>query len=631
MSAAVAAAKAGADVLLVDDNDLTGGSLNYARFDREGSLGRLRRDQLLASLQDAPNMRVLNRAVTSGWFADNWLAIFSDARLYKVRAQQVIFAVGSVEQPIVFRNNDLPGIMQGSAAQRLIRLYGVKPGSTAVVLTGNDCGYGVALDLAEAGIDIAAIADLRPDAAAGSMAAEAARRNLPIKAVTRIDEAFPDSTGLRVGGCVLDGKRLSCDLICMSPGFSPAYQLPAQAGARVGYDDDAASFVIDRLPGNVDLAGSVNGYHALEFVCADGARAGVAAANNARFGTNSLLPEIPQDVLRNGINMSWPIFPHPKGKEFVDFDEDLQIQDIIDTTREGYDHLELVKRFSTVGMGPSQGRQSALNTARLVARETGASLGDVAITTSRPPTFGEPLALLAGQSFAPERLTPMHDQHLDRGAQMTAVGAWWRPAFYGTAAQRDSMVAEEVAAIRHGVGLIDVSTLGKIEIRGPDAAEFLDRIYTFTYARQPVGRIRYLLMTNEAGTVIDDGVAARLDAEHFYLTATTGAVDNTFRQMQFWNAQWRLKIDIANVSVGFAAINLAGPRSREVLSGLTTDIDLSAENFPYLAVRQGSLGGIPVRMLRIGFVGELGYEIHVPNQMAEALWDKLLAAGRASG
>jgi sarcosine oxidase subunit alpha len=343
---------------------------------------------------------------------------------------------------------------------------------------------------------------------------------------------------------------------------------------------------------------------------------------------------VPAEAIATGgapVNLPWPIYPHPKGKDFVDFDEDLQVADIVNSVSEGYRDIELVKRFSSVGMGPSQGRQSALNAARIVAQARGVSAEAVGVTTARPPAFGEPLALLAGQGFHPERRTPMHERHLERSAQMIAVGAWWRPSYYGAPARRQEEIAAEVDAIHDNVGMIDVSTLGKIELRGPDAAAFLERIATFVYANQPVGSIRYHLMTNEAGTVIDDGIAARLDPEHFYMTATTGAVDNTFRQMQWWNAQWRMKVDIANVTGGYAAVNVAGPRSRELLTALAPDIDLSPASFPYLAVRAGQIAGIPARMLRIGFVGELGYEIHVPHQMGEALWDRLTDAGAALG
>ena len=259
------------------------------------------------------------------------------------------------------------------------------------------------------------------------------------------------------------------------------------------------------------------------------------------------------------VNHPWPIFKHPKGREFIDFDEDLQIKDIINAARMGYRDIQLVKRFSTVGMGPSQGRHSALPTARLIAKATDRSVTETGVTTARPPVTPEPLSLIAGRRFHPLRRTPMHAHHLRLGAQMMPAGAWQRPAYYGDAPDRLKHIAAEAEAVRTNVGIIDVSTLGGIELRGPDAAEFMNRLYTFGFIKQPVGKTRYAVLTNEYGVVVDDGVAARLADDHYYVTATTGGVDRVYRDMLKWNAQWRLSVDIANVTTAFAAVNVAIP------------------------------------------------------------------------
>ena len=310
----------------------------------------------------------------------------------------------------------------------------------------------------------------------------------------------------------------------------------------------------------------------------------------------------------------------------MDRDEDLQYADIINACADGYAESELVKRYSTVGMGPSQGRHSALAAASLIAAATGRTPGEVGVTTGRPPLSGEKLGVLAGRRFLPVRHTAMHARHLESGARMMLAGPWLRPAWYGPG--REQGIRQEALAVRRNVGMIDVSTLGGIEIRGPEAVEFMNRIYTFGYAKQKVGRTRYVLMTNLAGNIIDDGISCRLHDEHFYVTATTGGADNVYRSMLWWNAQWRLDVSVVNATAAWAGISLSGPRSREVLSPLCTDIDLSPQGFPYLGVRTGTVGGIPARVLRVGFVGELGYEIHVPSSMGEALWDALLEAGR---
>ncbi|HEY9237427.1 MAG TPA: glycine cleavage T C-terminal barrel domain-containing protein, partial [Burkholderiaceae bacterium] len=312
---------------------------------------------------------------------------------------------------------------------------------------------------------------------------------------------------------------------------------------------------------------------------------------------------------------------------FVDFDEDLQVRDIVNATRHGYRDVQLVKRFSTVGMGPSQGRHSALPTARLVAQATNRSVSETGVTTARPPFVAEKLAHVAGRGFDPYRQTAMHQRHVELGAKMMPAGVWQRPAYYGKPEEREACMQAEARHVREKVGLIDVSTLGGLDVRGPDAAELLNRLYTFAFAKQPVGRSRYALMTNEHGVVIDDGVCARFAEQHFYVSATTSGVDRIYQQMLKWNAQWRLNVDITNVTAAMAAVNLAGPRARNVLRKLCQDVDLSPEGFPYLAVRQGTVAGIPARLLRVGFVGELGYEIHVPARYGEYLWDALMQAG----
>ncbi|MBX9605503.1 MAG: aminomethyltransferase, partial [Gammaproteobacteria bacterium] len=328
---------------------------------------------------------------------------------------------------------------------------------------------------------------------------------------------------------------------------------------------------------------------------------------------------------------AWPIFPDARGREFVDVDEDLQVADIENAVHAGYADLDLVKRYSTAVMGPSQGRYSATNTLRIARHAQGASLDDARLTTQRPPMLPEPIAHLAGRDRQPLRRTPMHDSHLALGAQMMPAGSWQRPAHYADGADPAIAIAQEAAAVRERVGLIDVSTLGKIEVRGPDAAEFLDRFYTFRYRKQPVGRLRYVLMTDEAGVIADDGVAARFAEDFYYVTATTTGVDVVYRQMLRWQAQWQLDVDFYHVTSAWAAINVAGPRARELLAPLVEDVDLSAEAFGFSACREGQVLGVPARLMRVGFVGELGWEVHVPAHHGEALWQRLLADGRAIG
>jgi sarcosine oxidase subunit alpha len=636
LQAALSAANAGAKVLLIEQQAVLGGSLTWARFDIEGDQTQQLGRELLKAVEGHANIRILSQATCNAWFTDNFLPVIQGNRLYKVRAKQCIVAAGAFDQPVVFRNNDLPGIMLTSAAQRLMKLYAVKPGKRAVVLTGNDDGYLAALDLHEQGVSVAALVDMRAQPSNGALITALQSRGIACHSGSTVYEALHGKGMRHISG--VDVRRISgqgqvdaaslridCDLLCMSSGYMPVYQLLCQAGGKLSYDDQEAAFTLTGLPDNLGVAGSVNGQHLLANVLSDARQAAASAVTRlglaAAEGSSERLAE-PR------VNFDWPIFAHPKGKEFVDFDEDLQVRDIINATRHGYRDVQLVKRFSTVGMGPSQGRHSALPTARLVAQATGRSVSETGVTTARPPFVAEKLAHVAGRGFDPLRQTPMHQRHLEAGAKMMPAGIWQRPAFYGKAAERDACMQAEARHVREKVGLIDVSTLGGLDVRGPDAAELLNRLYTFAFLKQPVGRSRYALMTGEDGVVIDDGVCARFADNHFYVSATTSGVDRIYQQMLKWNAQWRLDVDITNVTAALAAVNLAGPDSRQVLAKLCSDVDLSAEGFPYLGVRLGTVAGIPARLLRVGFVGELGYEIHVPARYGEALWDALMDAGK---
>lgn len=637
MQAALAAAAQGAKVLLVEQDKVLGGSLNYARFDIEGQVAKRLRDKLIQAVTSNPNIQVMTQAVCNAWFTDHYLPVIQGKRMYKVRAKQCIIASGSFDQPVIFRNNDLPGVILTSAAQRLIKLYAVKIGQNVVILTGNDDGYLAALDLAEAGIKVVALVDMRESPKNTALLASMKARNIPCHLGSTVFEALHDKsmhrvTGVDIRKIVAQGEvsstsqKIDCDVLCMSSGYMPVYQLLCQAGAKLSYNDTRSEFSLSGLPAGLYVTGSVNAIHAIERVLENAEQTGQIAAAQAKgqpFESKNLI-----HFTEENINFPWPIFEHPKGKEFVDFDEDLQIRDIVNATKSGYRDVQLVKRFSTVGMGPSQGRHSALPTARLVAKSTQRSVSETGVTTARPPFTVEKLAHVAGRSFDPYRQTPMHRRHLEAGAKMMPAGNWQRPAYYGNEAQRLTHIENEVNNVRQNVGMIDVSTLGGLEIRGKDSAEFLNRLYTFGFAKLPVGKTRYAVISNEHGVVIDDGVAGRISENHFYVTATTSGVDRIYQQMLKWNVQWRLNVDITNVTTALAAVNIAGPKSREVMKRICHDVDLSNEAFPYLGLREGTIYGIPVRILRVGFVGELGYEIHFPARYGEFMWDQLMQAGK---
>lgn len=628
LSAALVAARAGAEVILVEENPALGGSLTYARRADDG--------RLLAELLDAvkaePRIVAMTNATCNGWYADNWLPVIQGTRLHKVRAKEIVVATGSFEQPVVFRNNDLPGIMLGSAVQRLIRHFAVKPGRRALVLTCNHYGYDVAADLVEAGIEVAAIVDPRPEGVGeardtrllrgqGVREADGGRKQWHLRRVL--------VAPLTNEGYSEQGEWINCDLLCVCGGFMPAYQLPLQAGAKLDYDDSSTRFSINQLPPHMHLGGSVNGVYDDEATVRDGVCAGVEVARALSFETSE-----PPAVLDDGpiiTNYGWSLVPHPRGKDFIDFDEDIQVRDIENTIAEGYSELELVKRFSTVGMGPSQGRHAALATSRIVARKTGRKVSEIGVTTARPPYTSENLGVLAGKHRTHYRRTPMHFCHLEAGAKMQPVGAWWRPSHYDAPTEKEACIRAEVKAVREGAGMLDVSTLGTLEVRGTDASELLNRLYTSRYDTQPVGRIRYLLLANEMGSLLDDGVAFRIAEDHFYVTSTTGSVGAVYQMMLFWNAQWGLSVDVTNATAVFAGINVTGPKARAVLETLSDDIDFTAGAFPYLHGRLGRVAGQPARIMRIGFTGELSYEVHTPYSHGETLWERLIKAGRPLG
>jgi len=423
-------------------------------------------------------------------------------------------------------------------------------------------------------------------------------------------------------------QRIDCDAILMSVGWAAAAQLLLQAGGSTRFCDELQQFVPQDLPPGIYAAGRLNGVYDLEHRLADGRRAGSQAAAHAGFGVPSTAV-VPRSA--RCPSHRFPIIDHPQAKNFVDFDEDLQVKDLENAAQEGFDSSELLKRYSTVGMGPSQGKHSNLNALRILARVRGIGVGQLGLTTARPMYHPVPLKLLAGRSFYLERRTPIDAQHATLGAVWMPAGNWRRPEYYAVPGEsRAQSIAAEVQAVRSGVGLIDVGTLGKIEIYGPDAAELLDRVYAGRYSDLKPGMTRYGLMLDESGVIIDDGVIARLGEERFYFTTTTGGSATVFRELLRLNALWGLDCALVNVTGHRAGFNFAGPVSRVILQKLT-DIDLRDESFPYLAVRSGQVAGVAARLMRVGFVGELGYEIHVAAGRGPEVWQALLAAGLPRG
>ena len=646
LAAALAAAKAGADVVLVDENAQAGGS---GRYQLGGNPSRAEKTAvLLEAIASHSNIRLYTGTQAAAYYDDHWIPLVDRDRLSKMCAKAVIIASGAYEQPAIFHNNDLPGVMLASAAQRLLYRYAVKPMQRAVVLIANSDGYRAALDLMAHGVAVMAIVDLRPIPTTTALTQAVKSQGIPIYTGHCVYEAKRNPAGDGISSAVIcphDGneplleqrRTIACDGIAMSVGWAPTANLLYQAGAKMRFDEPLQQFVPDTLPAGVFACGRVNGIFEFEQKLLDGDRAGREAAAYLGLSEGRGLAEVAspkaeqKPLLQETPSYPWAIVPHPHGKNFVDFDEDLQLKDFYNAAQEGFDNIELLKRYTTVGMGPSQGKHSNMNALRILARITGKSPGEVGTTTARPFFHPVPLSHLAGRGFTPERLTPLHSRHAALGAKFMLAGNWRRPEYYAQLEKtREECIQSEAIAVRTQVGMIDVGTLGKLEIRGADAAEFLERVYTGRYANLKVGMSRYALMLDETGVISDDGVIARLGAEHFYFTTTTSGAANIYRELSRLNTLWRLDCGIVNTTGARSAINLAGPYAREVLAKLT-DLDLSSAAFPYLGVRQATVAGISALLLRVGFVGEWGYEIHVAADSVIALWDALLAIGADYG
>ena len=639
LAGAIAAAEQGLDVLVVDDQRHPGGSLAWQTGSVPGGRQLLR--ELLDRAGAFDNIRLQSGTQASGWYTDHWIGLVDDCRLTKLRARTTLVASGACEQPAVFQHNDLPGVMLGSAAQRLIQLYSVRPFDSAVVLAANRDAYRVTLDLLDAGVAVAAVVDLRPKGETSELSVQVAATGVAIYNGHTIYSALPASNRNRVDGALIcplaaDGSpvtgsatEINCDGIAVSVGWAPNVPLFYQAGGRMRYDESLHQFVPSEMPSGLFVAGRANGIYELPDQIADGRRAGLTASAYLGCFTG----EVPEVPTHRGPPPShpYPIFAHPEKKNFVDLDEDLHLADFVHAHQEGYDNIELMKRYSTLGMGPSQGKISNMNGVRILARLNDTTIDATGSTTSRPFYQPVPIGHLAGRRFHPLRRTPMHAWHVQADAEMMYAGTWLRPEYYRADGHaRNECILNEARNVRNNVGVIDVGTLGKLEISGPDAVEFLERIYTGQFAKQTVGKLRYGLACDETGVIIDDGIVARLADDRFYVTATSSGAAAFFREMQRWALIFQMDVTLVNSTGHLAAMNIAGPNSREVLQSLT-DVDLAGTAFPYLGVRPAVVAGVAALLIRVGFVGELGYELHVPAAQGLHVWTALCDAGQHAG
>jgi sarcosine oxidase subunit alpha len=631
LRAATAAAELGADVVLVDEGPEPGG-----RLLAEGHHDRAR---LLADEARAAGVEILVHAPALGYF-DGMVPVWQGATLHQIRAKQHIFATGTIEQPLVFAGNDLPGVMLSDGARRLAALYSVRPGARAVVATTSDRGLEAAVALHAAGVEIAAIADARTEGAGGQLAERLARGGTEMLPGHTIVEArgrkgVTGAVLAPVDGAPTNGSdhehEYDCDLVVVSGGAAPATSLVAQAGARTTYDTARGVFRIGEMPDGAHAAGDLGGAVGPEAVKLSGTLAGTEAAHACGFGDHASRARVHEGRARldelNGQPVRVAVPPATaggdRGKCFACFCEDVTAKDIKASIAEGYDSIELSKRYTTVTMGPCQGRMCQLTSVRIMGAETGQTLEQVGLTTARPPWSSVPLGALAGRPIEPAKRSSIHGRHRDLGARIAWAGDWRRAYDYGDP-------QAEAIAVQKTAGLIDVSTLGKMLVRGPEAGAFLDRLYPNRFSNLKPGRIRYGVISSDAGRIVDDGTICRIDDETFYVTTTSSGAAAMEEWFGWWLADWKMDVHMTDVTQAISAVNLAGPKAREIMAKLTA-IDVSNEAFGYMDGKRAPIAGVPCLILRIGFVGEVGYEIHYPSAHGEYLWDALMEAGAELG
>jgi len=621
MAAALGAASAGARVLLVDEEHELGGHLRWGNLDDLGALQALR-----AEVYAASNIEVMVDSVATGRYDGNWVSVLQRQvpdvveRLVKARAKSLVVAAGLVERPYVFEGNDTPGVMLSTAARCLINLYPVKPGERAVVFTANSDGDSAVADLHRAGVEVARVVDARRG---GSIVRARGGRS-----VHSVD-------------CD-DGQSVPCDLLVTAIGWTAPTSLLNMAGDRPIYNPSAARFFPSKLPDEVLATGGLVGDGTLDQLIDHGRATGREAARRAAMIADSLREATPQSLgpektSEESVSVPeplprLPIDEHPAlfratTHGIVDYSEDVTSKDLFGAVEEGYDSIELVKRYTTATMGPAQGKLETVNVAAVVAEATSCSIEEIGTTVWRSPYSPITLGALAGQSFEPVRVSPMQPWHERHGATPLVAGQWIRPDHYGDP-------AAEARNVRTNVGLIDVTPLGKFDLRGPDVSHLLNLLYINKWSKLEVGAVRYGVMCAEDGVVFDDGVTGRLGEDHYVMTATSSGADSVWQWIESWlqteRADWQVLA--VPVTSAYASINIAGPKSRELLLRVTEGIDLSPEAFPYMRVRSGRIAGVDgCFMWRIGFTGELSYEIHVPAGYGMFLWETLMEVGEDLG
>ncbi len=670
LMAAREAALTGARVIITDEQPNLGGSLLGSTKKIAGQHGRVWLRRMIDELTVLDNLMILTKSTAFGLYDHNFVCISQELscgqiessslmprqRLHRVRAKQIIFATGAFERPLVFARNDLPGIMQASSVSTYVNRYGVAPGNDLVLFVTNDNAYSTALDWHEVGRRVVAVIDTRfePDKAVvdsvrsrgitvltGHVVMEARGK----RRVKRVLVAPINADGTEISGAV---RYFDCDLVAVSGGWSPAIHLSSHIGSKPIWDETIVGFKPSHKTKDQRSVGSCNGTFSLGGCLAEGARAGAHAANKTGFGNGQ--PRHMATPLEESKGHQQAIFlvPHtlPTTRapyQFVDMQLDVTASSIQIAAREGFESIEHVKRYTALGFGTDQGKLGNVNGMAILADTLGQTISQTGTSMFRPAYTPTSFGVIAGRDvgslFDPERHTAIHSWHCAEGAEFENVGQWKRPWYYprfGKDGHKESLreaVDRECLAVRNGVGILDASTLGKIDIQGPDAAEFLERVYTNSFNKLQPGRCRYGLMLKEDGMIFDDGVCACIGKNHYLMYTTTGGAAAVLEWLELWQqTEWpELTVYFTSVTDHWSTSTISGPDARRVLGKVCKDVEIDKRNFEFMAWRSGTVAGIDARIFRISFTGELSFEINVPSQYGLHVWMSLIEAGEEFG
>ena len=659
LTAATIAAKSGKKVLLVDEKPEHGGSLVGSNNEITSIDDKTPKEWIqktYSELLKNKNIKVLNRTSVAAYHNYNYLIMMQNLtdhlnendkknkirqRLWKVRAKKVILATGSIERPMVFDCNDRPGIMLSSAVRKYLNHYGVKCGNNAIIFSNNDDSYETALSLHDKGVKVKAIIDIRKESEGDlvkkctDLGIKIMWKHTVVKAEghKKINAAIIMKLSNNNNSVVGDEIKISCDLLCVSGGYTPAVHLFTQSGGKLAFDEKKFYFYPEKTNLDQLSVGACTGIFNLKKIILD-----TYIKVNAFLKTNIKNETVVSDYKSGGFENIWLLPSNKisgKTKSFVDFQNDSTANDIKLALREGFKSIEHVKRYTTTGMATDQGKIANMHALGIISDITKTKMGELGTTTFRPPftplTFGALVGRNVKQFFDITRETPMHMWHENNGAKFEDVGQWKRAWYYPINNENmHKAVQRESKAARKFAGILDASTLGKIDIQGIDASEFLNRIYTNAWSKLGIGKCRYGLMLNEDGMVYDDGVTTRLGENHYIMTTTTGGAATVMGKLEdYLQTEWpELKVFLTSVTDHFATVSVCGPHSRKIVEKIVKNINFSDQHFPHMSYKEGNIDNIKCRVMRISFTGELSYEINIQANYGQAVWEKCMQAGK---